>query len=104
MLSTVEAAKRIGVSKSTLLRWLDEGLVEDVERDWRGWRVWSEKDINKTKAFMEAYHSKPIKRIRRRPINRIDCAKAAAQSMGSFAKGYFQDREWEHEDSSGKSK
>ena len=36
MLSTVEAAKRIGVSKSTLLRWLDEGLVDDVERDWRG--------------------------------------------------------------------
>ena len=32
MYSTVEAAKRVGVSKNTLLRWLDEGLTEDVER------------------------------------------------------------------------
>ena len=27
MLGTLEVAKRIGVSKSTLLRWLDDGLV-----------------------------------------------------------------------------
>ena len=90
MLSTVEVAKRIGVSKSTLLRWLDEGLVDDVERDWRGWRVWKQQDIERIKAFQLEYHSKPIKRIRRSPISRADCAKAAAQSMGSFAKGYFQ--------------
>ena len=40
MFSTAQAAERIGVSKNTLLRWLDEGLTEDVERDWRGWRLW----------------------------------------------------------------
>jgi hypothetical protein len=88
MLSTVEAAKRIGVSKSTLLRWLDEGLVDDVERDWRGWRVWNNRDVERVRAFQKAYHSKPIKRVRRSPISRIEYAKAAAQSMGGFAKGY----------------
>ncbi len=88
MLSTVEAAKRIGVSKSTLLRWLDEGLVDDVERDWRGWRVWRSRDVERVKAFQKAYHSKPIRRIRRSALPRAEYAKAAAQSMRSFAKGY----------------
>ena len=89
MLSTVEAAKRIGVSKSTLLRWLDEGLVDDVERDWRGWRVWRSRDVERVKAFQKAYHSKPIKRVRRAALSRAEYAKVAAQSMGSFAKGKF---------------
>jgi hypothetical protein len=66
-----------------------EGLIPDVGRDWRGWRMWSEKDINKAKAFMEAYHTQPIRRIRRGTLSRAESAKAAAQSMGSFAKGYF---------------
>ena len=89
MLSTVEVAKRIGVSKSTLLRWLDEGLVEDVQRDWRGWRTWRSHDIERVKEFRAAYHSKPIRRIRRNAMSRAEYAKAAAESMGSFAKGYF---------------
>ena len=89
MFSTIEAANCIGVSKNTLLRWLDEGLVDDVERDWRGWRMWRRGDIDRVKAFREAYHSKPIKRVRRSSLSRAECAKAAAQSMGSFAKGYF---------------
>ena len=88
MFSTLEAANCIGVSKSTLLRWLDEGLVEDVERDWRGWRVWSSRDVERVKTFQKAYHSKPIRRVRRGSLSRAECAKAAAQSMGSFAKGY----------------
>jgi excisionase family DNA binding protein len=88
MLSTVEAAKRIGVSKSTLLRWLDEGLIDDVERDWRGWRIWRSHDIERIKAFQKAYHSNPIKRVRRSSLSRAECAKAAAQSMVRFAKGY----------------
>ena len=89
MLSTIEAANCIGVSKNTLLRWLDEGLVEDVQRDWRGWRVWTQQDIERVKAFKLEYHSKPIKRLRRNSISRAEYAKAAAQSMRSFAKGYF---------------
>jgi DNA-binding transcriptional MerR regulator len=88
MFSTVEAANCIGVSKNTLLRWLDEGLIDDVQRDWRGWRVWKQQDIERIKEFKSEYHSKPIKRLRRNPISRAEYAKAAAQSMRSFAKGY----------------
>jgi hypothetical protein len=90
MFSTVEAARFVGVSKNTLLRWLDEGLIDDVQRDWRGWRVWLHKDIERVKAFQVAYHSKPIKRLKRSALSRAEYAKAAAQSMGSFAKGYIQ--------------
>ena len=89
MFSTIEAANSIGVSKNTLLRWLDEGLIEDVQRDWRGWRVWMQRDIERIKAFKLEYHSKPIKRLRRNSISRAQYANAAAQSMRSFAKGYF---------------
>jgi len=89
MYSTAKAAKRIGVSKNTLLRWLDGGLIEDVDRDWRGWRVWSDQDIERAKAFQQAYHSKPRRRQRRNARIRATCAQAAAQSMAGFAQGCF---------------
>ncbi len=89
MYTTAQAAKQISVCKNTLLRWIYEGLIPDVGQDWRGWRSWSQADINKAKAFKQAYHSKPIRRVRRSSLSRAECAKAAAQSMGSFAKGYF---------------
>ncbi|MHC4258927.1 MAG: MerR family transcriptional regulator [Planctomycetota bacterium] len=86
--TTAQAAKQISVCKNTLLRWVYEGLIPDVGRDWRGWRVWRSRDVERVKAFQKAYHSKPIRRVRRGTLSRAECAKAAALSMGSFAKGY----------------
>ena len=88
MHTTAEVAARVGVCKSTLLRWIHEGLMPDVGRDWRGWRIWRSQDIERVKAFQKDYHSKPIKRVRRSALSRVEYAKAAAQSMESFAKGY----------------
>ncbi len=90
MISTAQVAQRIGVSKNTLLRWINENLIDDVERDWRGWRIWQPQDIERLKTFQVKYHSKKIKRLKRHPVLRADFAKAAAQSMSSFAKGYIQ--------------
>ena len=90
MYTTAQAAKQINVCKNTLLRWVYEGLIPDVGRDWRGWRSWSQADINRAKAFKQAYHSKPIRRLRRSSISRAQYANAAAQSMRSFAQGYIQ--------------
>ena len=45
--NTAAAAKALGVSKSTLLRWISEKRVADVERDRNGWRVFSDKDIKR---------------------------------------------------------
>ena len=39
---TGEACQMLGISRSTLFRWLKEGLFSDVEyRDWRGWRLFT---------------------------------------------------------------
>ncbi len=84
MYTTDEVAKKVGVCKSTLLRWIHEGLMPDVGRDWRGWRIWSEKDINKTKVLKEVYHSQPKYRLRHRLISKAQDAKSVATSMSQY--------------------
>jgi len=42
-----EAAKKLGVSRQTLQRWFREGKVKDVARDRRGWRVFTQGDIDR---------------------------------------------------------
>ncbi len=45
---TSEAAKMAGISRSTLLRWLDDGVIKEASnRDRRGWRLFSQADINR---------------------------------------------------------
>jgi excisionase family DNA binding protein len=45
---TSEAAKMAGISRSTLLRWLDDGVIKEASRrDRRGWRLFSQVDINR---------------------------------------------------------
>lgn len=39
---TAEVCRMVGISRSTLFRWLKEGIVSDVEyRDWRDWRLFT---------------------------------------------------------------
>ena len=40
-LSTQEAARELGVSKATLLRWIKDGKITDVKRDRNNWRVFT---------------------------------------------------------------
>ena len=43
---TAEVCRMVGMSRSTLFRWLKEGIVSDVEyRDWRGWRLFTSDQI-----------------------------------------------------------
>ncbi len=45
---TTEVCQMVGISRSTLLRWLSSGTVKDVRhRDRRGWRVFTEADIKR---------------------------------------------------------
>lgn len=43
--STAEAARKAGIHRDTLLRWLREGKVAEPRRDRRGWRVFSDHDV-----------------------------------------------------------
>ena len=87
MSSTAQAAATIGVSKNTLLRWIAQGLIPDVPRDWRGWRLWSRQDINGAVAFKQAYHSKPIPRVRRQAA-RTNFVGSAGQCMRDLAEAW----------------
>jgi len=53
MLTITEAAKVVGVSSKTIVRWEVCGKVRRSKRDWRGWRVYDKKDIQKLKKFRD---------------------------------------------------
>ena len=47
---TAEVCLMVGIGKSTLFRWIKEGIMEEAEhRDRRGWRLFTEDEINKVK-------------------------------------------------------
>ena len=50
--SANEAAKELGISKSTLLRWFREKRIPDVKRDRNGWRVFTSADIASIKKVL----------------------------------------------------
>lgn len=48
---TAEVCLMVGISRTTLFRWLKEGISGDSERrDRRGWRLFTKDEINKLKA------------------------------------------------------
>jgi DNA-binding transcriptional MerR regulator len=54
-MNTAKVAEILGISKSTLLRWISSGLVEDARRNQKGWRVWSNEDVLRLKRFAQEY-------------------------------------------------
>lgn len=57
--STLEAAKKIGVSKSTLFAWFKDGKVKDVARDHRGWRIFTLEDILRLREYRRTHRAMP---------------------------------------------
>ena len=50
---TAEVAELIGVTKQTILNWLRRGLVTEPERNpATGYRLWTEKDIERVRQFL----------------------------------------------------
>lgn len=48
-----QAAKKVGVSPRTLLRWEEKEWIKPVPRDYKGWRVYDEALIAEILAFKE---------------------------------------------------
>jgi excisionase family DNA binding protein len=47
---TLEVCRRVGISRATLLRWIRQGILEDVRhKDRNGWRLFTEDDIDRIK-------------------------------------------------------
>jgi len=47
---STEVCKKAGISRPTLFRWLKRGLLIKLHRDRRGWRLFTEEDLNKIQA------------------------------------------------------
>ena len=59
---TSEACMKTGISRATLFRWLKAGLLKKSYRDRRGWRLFTEDDLNKIQAEanrVEAWYTSP---------------------------------------------
>jgi len=52
-LTITEVAEMLGVSPKTLARWEKVGKIKKPKRDWRGWRVYDEIDVNLIREFHE---------------------------------------------------
>jgi excisionase family DNA binding protein len=50
---TSEACKNTGISRATLFRWLKAGILEKSYKDRRGWRIFTEEDLNKIRQEAE---------------------------------------------------
>jgi len=47
---TAEVCRMVGISRTTLFRWLKDGLLREAQyRDRRGWRLFTEAQIDKLK-------------------------------------------------------
>ncbi|MFQ5924157.1 MAG: MerR family transcriptional regulator [Anaerolineales bacterium] len=46
---TIEVCKLFDVSRATLFRWEREGLISGPIRDWRNWRLYTQKNISEIK-------------------------------------------------------
>lgn len=52
-MTITEVAEIVGISPKTIARWEKIGKVKKARRDWRGWRVYDEPDLNNIKEFRE---------------------------------------------------
>ena len=47
--STTETCEEVGISRATLYRWLKRGLISELRKDRRGWRLFTDEDIQELK-------------------------------------------------------
>jgi predicted site-specific integrase-resolvase len=51
---TADVCRLVGISRTTLFRWLNEGILRDaISRDRRGWRLFTEGEVNTLKTEAE---------------------------------------------------
>ena len=51
---TKDICDRFDISRATLFRWESEGLLTDVERDWRGWRVYGDGNLREIEKIIRS--------------------------------------------------
>ena len=63
---TAEACRLAGTSKNTFLRWVKDGQYPDVKLlDRRGWRLFTEDELEMLKAEVNKVHTSPTRNTNR---------------------------------------
>jgi len=52
-MTITEVAEIVGISPKTIVRWEKVGKVKKAKRDWRGWRIYDEIDLDNIRQFRE---------------------------------------------------
>jgi len=55
---TRDICKIFDISKATLFRWEKDGLISNVGRDWRNWRLYSKQNIKEIRKIMQSRNSR----------------------------------------------
>ena len=55
-LTITDVAEKLGVTTKTITRWEKAGKVKKAKRDWRGWRVYSQEEVDELKGLVEAVY------------------------------------------------
>lgn len=55
-LTISDIAEKVGVSTKTLIRWEKAGKIKKVKRDWKGWRVYLEEDLENIKRLVSTVY------------------------------------------------
>jgi len=55
---TRDISKIFDISKATLFRWEKDGLISNVGRDWRNWRLYSKQNIKEIRKIMQSRNSR----------------------------------------------
>jgi len=55
---TRDICKIFDISKATLFRWEKEGLISNVGRDWRNWRLYSNQNLKEIRKIMQSRNNR----------------------------------------------
>lgn len=55
---TRDVCNLFDISKATLFRWEKEGLLSNVSRDWRNWRLYTDNNVKEIRAIMKVIKKK----------------------------------------------
>ena len=59
-----QVANIVGVAPITLKRWLLNGRIDEVQRDRNGWRVFTDEDVERIRAYAETLYPPTNSRTR----------------------------------------
>ncbi|UCC94530.1 MAG: MerR family transcriptional regulator [Candidatus Omnitrophota bacterium] len=55
-MTITQVAQKIGVVPKTILRWEKAGKVRKAKKDWRGWRVYTHRELGELKSFRSSLY------------------------------------------------